>query len=363
MAGDNTAEDDISILRNEVDKLDRRLWQILSERFDTTVQIRRLKTEITDPIREEVVLKRAGEVSQGLLSGEFCVELIKLIIKESSRIQSRPLTLIGFSGLHGSFGELAVKEFDKNAAPIPSSSLNEVYEAVKTGRVDYAVIPLEGAVDETETEVLRLLINSGLHIISEILIPVRHAQLIISGVKEREIKEIYSSAASLSRCRSFLKKNELISKPVTDMAAAAGMLARGEIDGASVIASSYTAEFYGLEILNKEIDDDLTCSIRYVMIAKKPNTEKGNRCSVFFNLANHSGSLQEVLSIFSEGKINLISIKSIAPAQTKSGKEVGFCLDFTGSDTEANVLEILAKVRANTSNFRVLGCYNSKVSV
>jgi len=354
------AREEISTLRNQIDKLDRRLWQILSERMDITVQIKRLKNEVTDPAREEIVLARAKAVSQGLLSGEFCSHLMKQIVQECTRLQKEPLTLASFRGLHGSFGELAVHEFDKKAAAIPNLELSEVFKSVIAGTTDFAVVPLEGAVDETESDVLHLFIDSGLFINAEVLVNVSHALLISPGTSHRELQEAYSSVASLSRCSSFLKRNRLISKPVVESTAAAQMLARGEIDGAAVISNAYAASLYGLEILKDGIDDRLNQQIRYVVVGKTPTEEKGNRCSITFDIAHQSGSLQEILGVFSSEKINLLSIQSIASA--KSHSSIAFALDFKGSDKDDKVSNAIEKVSKLTSNLRLLGCYHSKMA-
>lgn len=354
------AREEITTLRNQIDKLDRELWQILSQRLDITVQIKRLKNEITDPAREEIVLSRARAVSQGLLSGEFCGHLMKQIVQECTRLQQEPLKLAAFRGLHGSFGELAVKAFNSSAAAIPSLELSDVFKSVLAGTTDFAVIPLEGAVDETESDALQLFIDSGLFINAEVLVDVSHALLISPGTSHRELQEAYSSVASLSRCSSFLKRNRLISKPVVESTAAAQMLARGEIDGAAVISNSYAASLYGLEILKDGIDDRPNQKIRYVVVGKNKTVDKGNRCSITFDIAHHSGSLQEVLGIFSSEKINLLAIQSIASA--KSHSSISFALDFKGDDQDDHVIKALEKVGKITSNLRLLGCYQSKVA-
>ena len=360
------AIDEISIFRDQIDKLDRELWQILSERMDLTVQIKRLKNVITDSAREEIVLSKASAVSQGLLTGGFCETLMKQIVQESTRLQKEPLTLVSFRGLHGSFGELAVQKFSalqqcsNSAAGIPSLELSEVYKSVIAGTTDYAVVPLEGAVDETESDVLQLFIDSGLYMVAEVLVDVSHTLLISPGTSHRELQEAYSSVASLSRCSMFLKRNRLISKPVVESTAAAQMLARGEIDGSAVISNAYAASLYGLEILKDKIDDRANQQIRYVVVGKTPSKEKGNRCSVYFDISHHSGSLQEILEVFSASKINLLSIQSISSA--KSHSSVSFTLDFKGSDKDEVVLRTLEKVAGLTSNLRMLGCYFSKAA-
>ena len=204
---------------------------------------------------------------------------------------------------------------------------------------------------------LRLLIDSGVSIVGEVTVEAKHAFLVLPGASHRELQEAYSSVASLSRCRSFLKRNRLISKPVVESAAAAAMLARGELEGAGVIASAYTAELYGLEVLKDGIDDRPNNTIRYVVVAKEPLQSKGNRCSITFNLEHKSGSLQEVLEIFGKAKINLLLIQSIINPTSES--VISFALDFKGSSADPNVTAALEGVREITSDLRLLGCYHS----
>ncbi len=68
------------------------------------------------------------------------------------------------------------------------------------------MVPVENSTEGSVTTTLDLLIDTPLQIVGEILVPIRHALLSISG-KPAEIRKIYSHQQSLGQCRNYLAAN------------------------------------------------------------------------------------------------------------------------------------------------------------
>ncbi len=80
-------------LREEIDKIDREIIELLCRRFAIAEDIASLKREtgadIEDNEREGGIIKNCKEKSRGELDEAFIEELMRLIISESKRIQKK----------------------------------------------------------------------------------------------------------------------------------------------------------------------------------------------------------------------------------------------------------------------------------
>ena len=133
------------------------------------------------------------------------------------------------------------------------------------------------------------------------------------------------------------------------------MLAREKPAGTAVIASTLSAKLYGLEILKQNIEDNSSNTTRFLVLAKDPLAEGGDKCTIVFSTTHKPGALLAILTAFSESEINLTRIES-RPMPNNPGMYV-FLLDFLGSDHNENVKKALEKVRKDAAMFRLLGCY------
>ncbi len=83
----------LSELREEIDRIDREIIELLCQRFEIAEDIARLKREtgidIEDNEREEDIIKNCKEKSGGKLDEAFVEDLMRLIISESKKIQEK----------------------------------------------------------------------------------------------------------------------------------------------------------------------------------------------------------------------------------------------------------------------------------
>ncbi|MEK7309718.1 MAG: prephenate dehydratase [Planctomycetota bacterium] len=346
---------DLNKVRKQVDLIDFRILKLLNERMEFVLRIKRLKEEIADPSREQVVLGNIQRHSQGLISQRFAEKLFNEVISESKRIQGQNLKSIGFQGEHGAYGEVAALTFDNSMVPLPCREFTDVFEAVKSGQIDFGIVPVENSLEGAVTEVSDLLVETGLKVIGEIKLPIHHALLALSETDYREIKAVYSHPQALAQCRGFLSRNNLEPIPFYDTAGAAKMISEASPKSAAAIASKSCAELYNLEIIKDEIEDDKSNFTRFLILARESSVEAGNKCSIIFSTRHEAGTLFAVLKIFSDAGINLTRIES-RPIRTDPGKYT-FFLDFQGSDRDNKIINVLEQVKQKAVIFKFLGCY------
>jgi prephenate dehydratase/chorismate mutase len=173
---------ELARIRQAIETLDRSLLALLRERKLLGEQAARAKiaaaVPLRDPVREAVVLRRAREVATELgLDAHESERLYRLIIDMSvSQQQTHLLELetvplrVSFLGVEGSPGQLAAQARyggRRGGALLEGhSTLVEAVEAVRTGRTDVALLPLEST-EEGSTRTMDLLADAGLVISGE----------------------------------------------------------------------------------------------------------------------------------------------------------------------------------------------------
>ena len=124
----------------------------------------------------------------------------------------------------------------------------------------------------------------------------------------------------------------------------------------AAISSSYSAEYFGLNILSENIFTNSDNSTRFIIVAKKKVYAKdAHKISVSYELPHESGSLYNSLSHFIYNGLNMTKIES-RPI-LKRNWEYRFFVDFEGNLSDSAVKNALRGLRSEVQNLRVHGNY------
>jgi len=173
---------ELARIRQAIEALDRALLALLRERQVLGQQAARAKiaaaVPLRDPVREALVLRRARETATELgLDAHQSERLYRLIIDMSvSQQQTHLLELetvplrVAFEGVEGSAGQLAAQARyggRRGGALLEGHpTLGEAVEAVRSGRADVALLPVEST-EEGSSRTMDLLAEAGLTISGE----------------------------------------------------------------------------------------------------------------------------------------------------------------------------------------------------
>jgi prephenate dehydratase/chorismate mutase len=343
-------------IRGKIDLLDSRVLRILNDRMELALMAKKFKINIEDKEREKEIVERIRMNSTGLINAQFVEKIYTGIIKESKALQKKEHKLIGFRGEHGAYGEVALREWNKDWVSIPNRGYDGVLEGVKTGLYDYGIVAVENSLGGIVGEVNELIVNSDLYVVGAVELPIYLCLLVLPGTDHRDIRTVYSQSQALAQCRNFLSRNNLEPVHYYDAAGAAKMLAEETPKASAVIASKMAAEIYNLEIIKEGIDDFERNMTRFVVLSREENRDDGDKCSILFSTEHRAGTLFNVLEVFAKRKINLTRIGSI---QSGVGNYT-FFLDFIGSSKDENVKEALEEVNKVAVNYRFMGCYKER---
>lgn len=345
-------------LREEIDKIDREILRLLNERARLAVKIAEIKKvqgfSFYDPVREKSIINKILELNKGPFSDDVIKTLFREILSATLALQESQK--VAYLGPEGTFTHLAaIKYFGSFAHFEPQDSIKSIFEAVEKGVARHGVVPIENSNEGTVTYTLDMFMQYEVKIAGEIIIPITHHLLSLTGEKEK-IKKIYSHPHARAQCREWLRKNmpEIPVYDVTSTAEAARQASLNEEIAA--IASEFAANIYGLKFVARHIEDYKNNYTRFFILGKSfPNKTGSDKTSIMFSLQHTPGALYNALKPFKEANINLTKIES-RPAKMRKWEYI-FFVDFIGHIEDENVRETLAEVKNYCTELVHLGSY------
>ncbi len=237
---------------------------------------------------------------------------------------------VAFLGPEASFTNLATKAIFPGQWHVPFASIPECIEAVSSDKVDYAVVPLENALEGSVPLTVDYLYHeANLYVTAEVLSEIKQHLLVHkqNEYKWDEIREVYSHPHALAQCHKFLyytfSKAEQI--PYSSTAAAAKFVSENPDRLIAAIGNETAAETYNLAIVQQNIHDFHFNHTRFFVLSKEnhriemPSLEQTPKTTLMLTLpVDVSGALHQVLSVFAWRKLNLSKIES-RPLKTGLG--------------------------------------------
>src|SRR5947208_16360211 len=92
-----------------------------------------------------------------------------------------PADLIAFQGEPGAYSDLACRRVFPEMTTLPCAGFEDAFAAVREGRAELAMLPVENSVAGRVVDIHHLLPDSGLHIIGEHFARVEHHLLALPG--------------------------------------------------------------------------------------------------------------------------------------------------------------------------------------
>jgi chorismate mutase/prephenate dehydratase len=268
---------------------------------------------------------------------------------------------VAFQGERGAFSEeAAVAVLGEDIQLVPRASLESLFAAVGEGVSDYSLVPMENSIAGSLHRSYDLLLDASLSILGESVIPVVHNLIGCPGTNFEAIEVIESHPMALAQCENFFAANPQIERVATDDTAGSvrRVLQRGDLTRGA-IAGERAARIYGGVILAEHLEDHSENYTRFFLLGKttKAQAAKGEKVSLAVKLAHQPGALHSALEVFARRGIDLLKIES-RPI-TGQPWQYRFYLDFKGNWGDERVIEALAELRVQTSEIKVLGCYEA----
>ncbi len=222
---------------------------------------------------------------------------------------------IAFQGQHGAYHEQAALKVFPNAKTVPCETFVDTFNSTKNENTNLSVIAVDNTLAGRVADVHRLLPESGLHIVGETFLTIRHALLGIKGSKIEELTDVHSHVHALPQCQKIITELGLTQHIHADTAGAARDIVEDNDPTQAAIASTLSAEIYGLDILKSDIQDANHNTTRFLFLSKDayvPERDKTKTyiTSFIFEVRNIPASLYKALGGFATNGVNMMKLES-----------------------------------------------------
>jgi chorismate mutase/prephenate dehydratase len=273
-------------LRKKIDAIDQKLLRLLEKRAACAAKTRvhkvnnYLKTDgIYDPERERFIIDNLLKKKHVMLSDLAVKHIFQTIIGECLLLQrqtERNKVIVSLQGDRGSFSEQAAERFVTKH--IRGSyelrydlTPDGVVESLRSQKSDYGVMAVNNAWGGLVGDSIAALAARHYRLIDIFSLPVLQCLLARPGQDSKAIKKIISHPQALRQCRQYLDQHYPNAQRVeyADTALAAKDCALLKLGSdVAVIGSESCAKAYGLDILNRSIQDLADNDTLFVAISR-----------------------------------------------------------------------------------------------
>lgn len=373
---------DLLELRNELDGIDKQIVELYEKRMEVCEQVAAYKIEtgkrVFDKERENQKLKAVSAMTHNEFNAYGITELFEQIMAMSRKLQYKLLAehqslgklsfikmeemdkqkcRVVFQGAEGAYSQAAmIKYFGEEVNSFHVDSFRDAMLAIDEGSADFAVLPIENSSAGIVSEIYDLLVEFENYIVGEQIIRIEHCLLVNPGTRKEDIKVVYSHPQSLMQSSHYLQENGWQQISMKNNAFAAQKVAEEKDKTQAAIASEYAAKVYGLDILEKGVNDLKDNSTRFIIVTnQKVFAKEASKISLCFEVNHESGALYHALSHLIYNGLNMTKIES--RPLTGRNWEYRFFVDFEGNLEDSAVKNALRGLREETRNMKILGNY------
>jgi prephenate dehydratase len=286
----------------------------------------------------------------------FALPARPIVARMTEAAAADPARTVAFQGAPGANSHVAAVQAFPDGLPLPCFDFADAIDAVKDGRADCAIIPIENSLHGRVADIHFLLPESGLVITGEHFLPIRHA---LMGLGTRDqVRQAMSHPQALGQCRHWLKAHGIEPVSYPDTAGAAAMVAELNDPATAALAPAPAAALYGLELLGEDIADADHNMTRFVTLARgaKPPVGEGDwMTTLIFEVHNVPAALYKAMGGFATNGVNMTKLESYQRGGSFAATE--FYADVVGKPGEANFDRALAELGFHSKWLRVLGTY------
>ena len=280
---------------------------------------------------------------------------------------------IAFLGPEGSYSHLAAKLFLQTEANpnkrvgewdecVPFRNFPEVLDAVSTGKVDAAAIPIENSLQGGVSQNLDLLWDADdLYAMKEKVVQIEHRLVYKEGMSFSQIGRVYSHRQALDQCANFLIR-EMPFAALRETESTGFGLSRAmedETGKSAAIVGAHTENLRAGFVMGSEcISDEKNNFTHFLLIKKGAACLPKNSEKIFFSVVgpHRPGGLLGLLQVISQYGVNMTKIES-RPVKNRPGDYRFFIeaeADIGSNETKA----MLAAIEERALEWKLLGAYS-----
>ena len=270
-----------------------------------------------------------------------------------------PHRTVAFQGAPGANSHIAAMTAFPDGLPLPCFAFEDAIDAVREGRADCAMIPIENSLHGRVADIHFLLPESGLVITGEHFMPIRYCLMALPGAGVGDVRAAVSHPQALGQCRGWLRDRGIRPVSYPDTAGAAALVAEGGDATQAAIAPEMAAGLYGLDVIARGLEDADHNMTRFVVLARaapaRAAADAAMMTTLVFEVKNVPAALYKAMGGFATNGINMTKLESYQRGGRFAATE--FYCDVEGRPEDAPLGRALEELAFHTKWMRVLGTY------
>ena len=223
------------------------------------------------------------------------------------------------------------------------------------------MLPIENSYAGEVGEEMDLIFSGDLCINQVLDVPIEHDLLAIAGAKAEDVKTVVSHPQALAQCDEYIRSHGFETKAYSNTALAAEYVKNQNDTSIAALASADTAEIFGLNVLEKAVNDNRNNTTRFASFSRvknKPESvakRENENFILVFTVQNESGALASALNIIGAHNFNMRSLRS-RPMKNLQWNYY-FYIEAEGNVNTENGREMMQELSALCAKLKLVGSY------
>ena len=297
----------------------------------------------------------------------FPAPALALVEHMAALAAANPARAMAYQGAPGANSHRAALEYARDCAVLPCFSFEDALDAVKEGRAERAIIPIENSQHGRVADIHFLLPESGLAIVGEHFMKIEHSLMALpnEGGADGPYQAAYSHPQALGQSRRYLRARGIVPMSYADTAGAAAFVKEQGDATACAIAPKLAAELYGLKIIEDNVEDAADNTTRFVVLARRaldPATLAKELATgdiamttFVFEVKNVPAALYKALGGFATNGVNMTKLESYQKGASFAATT--FFADIVGAPGDPAVDRAFEELAFHCKQIDMLGSY------
>ena len=268
-------------------------------------------------------------------------------------------TTISYQGEPGANSHIICAQAYPDWTTLPCPTFEDAFAAVGEGRAALAMIPIENSIAGRVADIHHLIPTSDLHIVAEHFLPIHFQLMALPGTAIGTLTSVHSHVHALGQCRKIIRRLGLKAVVAGDTAGAAREVAEAGDPTRGALAPALAAGVYGLDILERDVEDESHNTTRFVVFSPEPQAlaaDAGPSVTSFvFRVRNIPAALYKALGGFATNGVNMSKLESYMVEGQFSATQ--FYAEVDGHPDDPGLARALEELRYFSRELRIVGVY------
>lgn len=348
--------------RKIINEVDSQMAELFVKRMRAAETVYEYKKELGLPILDQkrenyVIEKNSALVEDEVLKGYY-IDCLKHLMSLSRAYQYRMQNglKIAYSGVPGAFAHIAACRIFPEGCRTPYSDFKAAYDSVVKGESDAAVLPIENSYAGEVGQTIDLIFSGSLFINGIYELDIHQNLLGVPGATVEDIKKVISHPQALGQCHDYIKLRGFEAEEASNTALAAKNVAEINDKSIGAIASAETAELYGLNVIEANINKSGENTTRFAVLSKvKASSPSLTNTVLMFSVKHEAGSLANAIAIIGKYGYSMTALRS--RPMKKHSWQYYFYVEIDGTTDSENGITMLEELSKVCDELKVAGTF------